>query len=205
MKLKQMFEAREPLLMRRVNAAQGAARAALIAAVFCAGVIELSACSGEGAGAQGSLPGSTQPGPGDNGGLIGTGLITVTGAIPTSGLGAVVTQTGTATLGTLGTSVIVQIGGQVSGSTVLHRFLVEYEPLSGQVQSVTHAWGTSLEAAEALVQCVRVITNPSVNQQLCGDTVRVVPSTSQITFNAVLLKSGTYQSVLNGTVLFAPL
>jgi len=33
----------------------------------------------------------------------------------------------------------------------------------------------------------------------------VLPATSQITFNAVLLKSGTYQSVLNGTVLFAPL
>ena len=204
MKSKQMSEVREPLLMRRVNAAQGAVRAALIGCV-CAGVFALSACSGEGAGAQGSLPGTTQPGPGDQGGLNGTGQITVTGAIPTSGLGIVVTQTGTSTLGTLGTSAIVQISGQVSGSTVLHRFLVEYEPLSGQVQSVTHAWGTSLEAAEALVQCVRVITNPSVNQQLCGDTVRIVPSTSQITFNAVLLKSGTYQSVLNGTVLFAPL
>jgi hypothetical protein len=204
MKLKQMSEVREPLLMRRVNATQGAVRAALIGSV-CAGVFALSACSGEGAGAQGSLPGTTQPGPGDQGGLNGTGQITVTGAIPTSGLGTVVTQTGTSTLGTLGTSAIVQISGQVSGSTVLHRFLVEYEPLSGQVQSVTHAWGTSLEAAEALVQCVRVITNPSVIQQLCGDTVRIVPSTSQITFNAVLLKSGTYQSVLNGTVLFAPL
>jgi hypothetical protein len=105
----------------------------------------------------------------------------------------------------LGTSVIVQISGQVSGSTVLHRLLVEYEAQSGQVQSVTHAWGASLDSAEALVQCVRLITNPSVIQQLCGDTVRVLPATSQITFNAVLLKSGTYQSVLNGTVLFAPL
>jgi hypothetical protein len=203
MKLKQMSEFLSPTMLRRFNSGQCAVRAALTAAL-CAGVIGVSACGGDGAGAQGSLPGTTQPGPGDNGGLTGTGLITVTGAIPTTGIGAVVTQTGTATLGTLGNSVVVQIGGQVSGSTVLHRFLVEFEPLSGQVQSVTHAWGASLDTAEALVQCVRIITNPSVTQQLCGDTVRVVPATSQISFNAVLLKSGTYQSVLNGTVLFAP-
>jgi hypothetical protein len=204
MKSKQMYEFLSSTMLRLIDRAQGAARAAGTATV-CAGLFALSACGGDGAGAQGSLPGISQSGPGDTGGLTGTGLITVTGAIPTSGLGAVVTQTGTATLGTLGTSVIVQIGGQVSGSTVLHRLLVEYEAQSGQVQSVTHAWGASLDSAEALVQCVRLITNPSVIQQLCGDTVRVLPATSQITFNAVLLKSGTYQSVLNGTVLFAPL
>ena len=204
MKSKQMFESTRRRAAAWSKPGAAAARVVLLGMAL-AGLCAVSACSGEGAGAQGSLPGITQPGPTDNGGLVGTGQITVTGAIPVTGLGTVVTQTGTATLGTGGALVVVQISGQVSGSTLLHRFLVAYEPLSGQVQSVSHAWGASIEAADALVQCVRAVTNPSVVEQLCGDTVRVLPDTSQIIFNAALLKSGTYQSILNGTALFTPL
>ena len=126
----------------------------------------------------------------------------VTAAVPVSGAGRVLT-----TLGTVATSVTAGLTGAViSGQTVdgavQHRFLIEFEPVSGAVQSVTHAWGASVETPDAIVKCARIQTNPSVTVQLCGDTVRVVPSTGQITFASAPLKSGSFQSVLNGVVSY---
>jgi len=165
----------------------------------------LLACGGDGAGAGGSLLGGTQSGPSSSGsGGVGVGEITVTGAVPTSGLGRIVTAIGSVLSSqTAGLTAIV-ITGQLADGSTQHRFLVEVEPVSGAVQSVTHAWGSSLDTPEAVVQCVRIQTNPTAQVQLCGDTVRVVPSTGQVTFNATPLKSGSYQSVLTGGAWTTP-
>lgn len=165
-------------------------------------VVLLSACGGEGAGAGGSLIGIGQTAPNTSIPVTGTAEVTVTAAVPVSGAGRVITTTGTVggsvTAGLTG----ALISGQTADGAVQHRFLVEFEPVSGAVQSVTHAWGASVDAPDAIVKCARIQTNPSVTVQLCGDTVRVVPSTGQITFASAPLRSGSFQSVLNGVVSF---
>lgn len=181
----------------------GLARLVRLAGAWCL-LASLAACGGEGAGAGGSLLGVTQSGPSSGSNEAGVGEITVTSAVPTSGLGRVLTDTGVVRSSQTAGQTALVITGQVADGSTLHRFVVEVEPGSGSVQSVTHAWGSSLNSPEAVVQCVRIQTNPTALVQLCGDTVRVVPATGQVTFNATPLKSGSYQSVLTGVAWTTP-
>ncbi len=168
----------------------------------------LSACGGEGAGAGGRLPGTTQSAPSSSLSPVDplAGTVTVSETIPTSGAGVVITTAGVITAGQ-GTLRQVQFDGQVADTGVVHRFTVYFDSASSIVIRATHSWSLTDGSTPALLECVQSQNSFTIgaSQQLCGVSIRVDPVLGQVTFARALLASGTtFRSVLTGVVRYAP-
>jgi hypothetical protein len=168
---------------------------AVLAAAFA-----LAACGGDSAGSGASGTGATQnpPTAGGGGGGTATLSVVVSGAIPTSGTGAV---TGGAGTSSVVSGTVRRLIADGTGNGQQHRFTVDYDGVTGVVISVTHGWGTSLSALDAATQCVRAAT--VVGQAVCGDAVSVDLAARRAAFSgAVLRGSGTFTSILTGQIGF---
>ena len=73
--------------------------------------------------------------------------------------------------------------------------------MGGVVLAITHGWGASAGVFEATAGCVRVAT-VAVPTACTGATVDVAAGRIVLS-NTLLRGSGTFASLLNGTVLFA--
>jgi hypothetical protein len=182
---------------RAVGAALAAA--ALIALAGCGGGGE----PGAGAGGDGTSGATQSGGVGTSGARV---LVTVSGAIPTTG-NAVVSG-GTAT------SSPVVVGGTQrrlvadgAGGGLAHRFALLYDGVSGTVLRVEHGWGASGGAPEAATGCVATPTGGAL--PACGGAVSVDVVARVARFDGLLLR-GTAQgaggnpftSILTGTIAF---
>jgi hypothetical protein len=177
----------------------GSSRAAL-AAVAAVAALGLAACGDDGAGAGGSGGGATQnPSPPGGGGTATESIaVTVSGAIPTSG-NAIVSGSSARAAVLVGTTRRLTADG--SGGGLVHRFVVDYDGVTGVVGAVTHGWGASAASLDAATQCVRTVT--TAGQVACGAGVAVDVATGRLTFtNLVLRGGGTFTSILNGQVAF---
>ena len=180
-----------------------------VCGLIAAGLIALlCACGGEGAGAGGRLPGTTQSAPSSSTSSVDplAGTVTVSETIPTSGAGTVITSAGVVTAGQ-GTLRQVQFEGRVADTGTVHRFTVYFDSASSVVIRAAHAWSLADGSTPALLECVLNQNSVSLgaSQQLCGVSIRVDPVLGQVTFARALLTSGTtFRSVLTGVARYAP-
>lgn len=159
----------------------------------------LAGCGDDGAGAGGD-GGATQPAPAaPAAGTQGTVSVTVSGAVPVTGNG-VVTGSGAVSIAAANALRLVDASG--TGNGLLHRFAITYDPVSGAVLQVVHAWGSSDTAmSDALTSCVRVVT--VVGQVPCGSSVTLDVAAGRVSFAGTALRGdGSFASLLNGDIAF---
>jgi hypothetical protein len=171
----------------------------LLALVATSVLLALGACGADGAGADGDSPGATQNAPAST--APGAVAVTVSGAVPVSG-NAQVAGSGAVSVAAANGLRAVDASGQ--GNGLLHRFGVTYDPLSGAVIAVVHAWGRPESASpDAVTGCVRAVTAPG--QVACGTAVSVDTAAARVRFaGAVLRGDGSFASILNGDIAFTP-
>lgn len=169
----------------------------LVLALATSASLALVGCSDDGAGADGTATGATQSAP--TGSTQGTVAVTVSGAIPTSG-NARVSGSGASAVTSQNALRVVEASG--TGNGLLHRFAVTYDPLSGAVLGVVHAWGDpSASSPDALTGCVRSVT--AAGQVACGTSVAVDVAAGRVSFaGAALRGDGSFASILNGDITF---
>lgn len=174
----------------------------LAAVPACAAlVLALAACGDDGAGSQGqgAGAGATQTAPAGNspGGVV-TFSVQVTAALPTSGNGSIAGSAGSAAFVS---NTIRRVTANASGGGVQHRITVDYDPVSGSVIGVVHAWGATASELQSVTGCARTAT--VIGDAVCGNAVVIDPSAGVLNFrSAVLRGSGTFTSTLTGQVPF---
>jgi hypothetical protein len=127
--------------------------------------------------------------------------VTVSSALPASGNGTVTGSTAASTL-VGGTTRSVSAAGTASsasaGTTVEHRFTVQYDTVTGTVLAVQHAWG---DAATAGAAACAVVVSPTIPTLCRGVNVDV--AASKVTFESTILRGqGAFASILTGTITF---
>ena len=170
---------------------------AACAASLATVLLGLAGCGDDGAGSAGGSGGVTQAGPSGDAGAAAT-AVTVSGAVPVSGNGSV-TGAGASSVPLAGTTRRIAADG--AGNGVQHRFVVDYDAVSGTVLAVTHGWGPSLSAFEGATQCVRAVT--ALGQVACGGAVALDTARGRVVFpGAVLRGAGSFTSILTGRIDF---
>jgi hypothetical protein len=162
--------------------------------------LALAACGDDGAGSQGENSGFTQTAPVSPGGGTAVAFsVQVTAAQPASGNGTITGSTGSSAFVT---STVRRVTANASSGAVQHRITVDYDPASGSVIGVVHAWGASAAELQSVTGCARIAT--VVGDAVCGTAVVIDPSTGVLTFrSAVLRGSGVFTSTLNGQLPFS--
>jgi len=161
--------------------------------------LALVACGDDSAGAQGSNAGATQTAPvGGGGGTAVTFALQVTAAQPTTGNGTITGSKGSAAFVS---DTVRRVTANASGGGLQHRVIVDYDPVSGSVLSVVHAWGASVTETQAVTGCARTAT--VIGDAVCGAGVVIDPASGVVTFRAAVLRgTGVFTSTLTGQLPF---
>jgi len=161
--------------------------------------VALAACGDDGAGAQGESGGLTQTAPvGTAGGAVAAFSMQVTAAQPTSGNGTIAGSAGSSAFVS---NTVRRVTANASGGGLQHRVTIDYDPLSGSVIAVVHAWGATVAELQSVTGCARTAT--VIGDAVCGNAVVIDPSSGVVTFRgAVLRGSGAFTSTLTGQLPF---
>lgn len=162
--------------------------------------LALAGCGDDGAGSQGENSGFTQTAPvSPGGGATAAFSIQVTAAQPTSGNGTI---TGSRGSSAFASNTVRRVTANASGGGLQHRITVDYDPVSGSVLAVVHAWGATATELQSVTGCARTAT--VIGDAVCGTGVDIDPSSGVVTFRtAVLRGSGVFTSTLNGQLPFS--
>jgi len=157
----------------------------------------LGGCGDDGAGAGGTGNGATQTGP--TASTQGSVSVTVTGAMPLSGIGTVSGSGATSVASPAGPR---EVRAEGTSNGILHRFAVTYDPLSGVVLGVVHDWGAADSGGtDARTACVRSVS--AAGQVACGPSVSVDVAAGRVSFVGTVLRGdGSFASILNGDITF---